>query len=397
MPQPLRILYAAGPGDVIGTYRHWVQGRDDPAQVAVTYSGQFYDLCKANGYAGYVISFHDRREIVRDGDMIIEHRPAKFRRGPAPLYHVARVWYGLRLTMSAVRFGADVALVMDGTHWFALGLLPWFGIKPVLTLHCVLWPRHEQTVSGLRWWIRTFNRRFFQKQLRGILSLSTAIKTQALELLGGKPVPIVSFLPSYRPAAFAGFGPPAAPVPAFRVFFAGRIEKKKGVFDLLDICKKFVAEGRNDIEFDLCGEGDHLDQLRAAASEAGITDRFRCHGHVTKPFMRDMYERCHVVVVPTTTEFVEGFNKVVAEGVLAGRPVITSSVCPALEYVRDAVVEVPADDGPAYGRAILQLKNDADLYAAKVAGCHTARGLFYDPRRSWGHALTTMLEKLRLR
>lgn len=38
MPRPLRILYVAGPGNVIGTYNHWVKGEDDPAQVSVTYS-----------------------------------------------------------------------------------------------------------------------------------------------------------------------------------------------------------------------------------------------------------------------------------------------------------------------------------------------------------------------
>ena len=56
--------------------------------------------------------------------------------------------------------------------------------------------------------------------------------------------------------------------------------------------------------------------------------------------MRAMYDDAHVVIVPTTSDFIEGFNKVVAEAVLAGKPVITSSVCPALEYVRDAVIEV---------------------------------------------------------
>ena len=39
--KPLRILYAAGPGNVLGTYRHWRGGEDDPSQVAMTYSGQF--------------------------------------------------------------------------------------------------------------------------------------------------------------------------------------------------------------------------------------------------------------------------------------------------------------------------------------------------------------------
>ena len=67
--------------------------------------------------------------------------------------------------------------------------------------------------------------------------------------------------------------------------------------------------------------------------QAGIADRFRMHGHCDWTTMRRMFASAHVVIVPTRTEFVEGFNSVVAEAVIAGKPVITSSVCPALEMV----------------------------------------------------------------
>jgi glycosyltransferase involved in cell wall biosynthesis len=56
---------------------------------------------------------------------------------------------------------------------------------------------------------------------------------------------------------------------------------------------------------------------------------------------REMFGRCHVVLVPTRSSYSEGFNAVVAEAILSGRPVITSKLCPAIELVRDAVVEVP--------------------------------------------------------
>jgi glycosyltransferase involved in cell wall biosynthesis len=104
-----------------------------------------------------------------------------------------------------------------------------------------------------------------------------------------------------------------------------------------------------------------------------------------------MYEKCHVVIVPTTSEFVEGFNKVVAEGILAGRPVITSSICPALEYVREGVVEVPPDNAEAYAEAIVRLKEDASLYEAKRMGCAVARSQFYDISRSWMSAVKKVL------
>src|ERR1700710_3112929 len=122
MERALSILYAAGPGDVIGTYRHWKKGEDDPSQVAITYSAQFYDLCREIGARGSVIASHPRVERVAEENLIIGHRPMRFGRGPGWLYHVAQIWYGMRLFLSAVRFGADVAIVIDGTHWFVLGL-----------------------------------------------------------------------------------------------------------------------------------------------------------------------------------------------------------------------------------------------------------------------------------
>jgi glycosyltransferase involved in cell wall biosynthesis len=384
MPQPpLRILYAAGPGDIIGTYHHWKAGRDDPSQVAITYSSQFYDLCRERGATGYAISYHPRKERVVDGALTIEHRPRRFRSAPGPLYHLGMIWYGVGLAISAARFHADVAIVSDGTHWFTLGLMRMLGVRVVPSLHCVLWLKHRPPSGFVPRLIQRLNARFFRRRATAILSLSHDITQQLPPALNGHPAPpIISFLPTYRRETFAGVAPPP-PLPPFRVFFAGRIERNKGVFDLLEIAKRFKADGRTDIEFDLCGDGSALPALRQAAVDAELSERFRCHGHSTQPFMRQMYQQCHVVVAPTTSEFVEGFNKVVAEGVLAGRPVITSSVCPALEYVAPAVVEVPPDNPAAYGDAILQLYEDKALREAKHQGCATVAPQFYDASRSW--------------
>ena len=391
---PLRILYAAGPGDVIGTYRHWKDGRDDPSQVAVTYSGQFYSLCRELDASGYVISYCRRVERgVVEAPFRIEHRPVRFGKGPGSLYHLGQVWYGIRLTISAVRFKANVAVIADGAHWFSLALLPMLGVKVVPTLHCVLWRKGQpprglvkRSVSKLDGW-------FFRKRTAGVLSLSKDITDQLSQLLRGKEKKIIAFLPTYRMESFAGFGEAPSP-PPFRVFFAGRIERNKGVFDLLEIARRFKAQGHADIEFDLCGDGGALADLRQAVAEAEVADHFRLHGHVEKARMRAMYDGAHVVIVPTTSDFIEGFNKVVAEAVLAGKPVVTSSVCPALEYVRDAVIEVAPDDVRAYGDAILRLRNDAEFYKSKRQGCIAAQSQFYDASRSWGAALKNMLKEM---
>ena len=102
-----------------------------------------------------------------------------------------------------------------------------------------------------------------------------------------------------------------------------------------------------------------------------------------------MLAAAHVVIVPTTTAFVEGFNKVVIEGFLAGRPVITSSVC-TLEFVEAGVVEVPAEDVSAYVQAILQLKNQPAHYRSKQQ--ITDGAVFYDPSRSWRAAAKSAID-----
>lgn len=392
MGHPLRILYAAGPGDVLGTYRHWKAGKDDPSQVSMTYSGQFYDVVRELDAEAYVIACNKNRGRLRDGAFIIEHRPVPFHHTPsALLYHFGQMWSALRLMLSALWFRADAVVIVCGTcHWFPLRVLRLFRIKVIPTMHCVIW-RKGESLHGLKKVIGRLNRKFFTRTVSGIMTASHDISQQVGELTGGRMKTVHEFLPSYRPEQFREIGEPSTVRRPFRVFFAGRVERNKGVFDLLEIAKRFTAAGRRDIEFDLCGAGGALAELKAAVDEAGLAERFRCHGHCNKPTMREMFARCHVVIVPTTSEFIEGFNQVVAEGVLSGRPVITSSVCPALDYVRDAVVEVPPDDVGAYHDAILKLCDDLAFYERKTAACYAAQGQFYDVERSWGTTLKNVL------
>lgn len=391
MSKPLRILYAAGPGDVIGTYNCWINGQDDPSQVSVTYSSQFYEVCCALDAQGYVISSFGEKKFVQDGRFTIEHRPNPFCSKPGVLYHFGQLWYGLWLSVSAVRFRADVAVIASGTtHWFVLSLLPWLGVRVLPALHCVLWPKYAPHRMVERLLLR-LSRSLFVSGCTAILTASDDISEQVAQMTMGQHQPLIEFLPMYRRTQFTGVAEPDDKRSPFRVLFAGRIERNKGVFDLLDIAKRFAAQGRQDITFDLCGGGSALEPLRLTAKLAGVDASFACHGYCHKPRMREMFNRAHVVIVPTRTDFIEGFNQVVVEGVLAERPVVTSAVCPALSYVRDAVVEVPPDDIEGYGDALLKLCDDREFYEEKRRGCLVSQEQFYDISRSWGAALKSVL------
>jgi glycogen synthase len=387
MKRPLRILYAAGPGDVVTTYRHWKDGRDDPSQMSITYSSQFYEVCKNLGALGYTLSSYPAAEVLNDGPFTVENRPKPMQHAGGVFYHLAEIWYGLRMVITAARFRADVAVVAEGTtYWFVLALLSFFRIKLIPTIHCVLWPKYKALNRWQRL-INWLNEGIFRKHSLAVMSASEEITKQIQQITGGQTHTVVQFLPTYRPETFSAIGdPPALPSP-FRVLFAGRIERNKGVFDLLEIAQRCRAEGRTEIELDICGAGSALEALCHAAECADLTSSFRCHGHCSRDVMREMLQNAHAVIVPTTTEFIEGFNQVVIEGVLAGRPVITSSICPALSYVRDAVVEVGPDDVAGYGDAIIRLHEDRQLYREKRLSCRSFQPQFYDLQQGWEAAL----------
>jgi glycogen(starch) synthase len=394
-PTSLRILYAAGPGNVIGTYRHWRGGRDDPSQVNMTLSGLFYDLCRDNGDQAYVIASCRVPGRVIDGNFRIIHRPTPFADSSGLPYHLGQLLTAVRLVLSAIWFRADVAVIACGScHWFPLRVLPWLGIKVVPSLHCVLWKKYRPLGVVPRA-VRQLNVKFFTRTAHRVLSMSRDITEQLDQMTAGRHKPVLEFLPTYRTGQFDSIPRPDPAARPFRVFYAGRIERSKGVFDLLEITRRFKAAGIDDVVFDICGSGGSYELLNRAALDAGVSDRFLLHGYCNQSAMREMYVKSHVVIVPTTTDFIEGFNQVVCEAVLAGRPVITSPVCPALWYVKDAAVEVPVDDVKAYGDAILLLRNDRALYEAKLDACVKLQGPFYEVAQGWGAALNEALLSLR--
>ncbi|MBI4780978.1 MAG: glycosyltransferase family 4 protein [Oscillatoriophycideae cyanobacterium NC_groundwater_1537_Pr4_S-0.65um_50_18] len=387
----LRILYAAGPGNIIGTYEHWANGQDDPSQISVTYSSQFYDICRRLGAKAYVISSFGQRSRWQNEQFILENRPNFLQNASGAFYHIGQTIHGLRLISSAIRFRANVAVVDTGsTHWFILSILSWMGIRVIPSLHCTLWRQYEPQ-RRIEQAILRLNRRFFTHDCTAILAVSQAIKDQVTELTAGRSRPVVEFLPAYRSTEFTEVMEPSSERSPFRVLFAGRLEANKGVFDLLAIAQRFAAEGRQDIMFDLCGTGSALDDLRVAIAQMGLQSSVKCYGYCQKAAMRERLNHAHAVVVPTRTEFVEGFNQVVAEGVLTGRPVVASAVCPALFYVQAAVVEVPPNDVRAYGDALLKLCDDRDFYEQKRRNCLSLQEQFYQPDRSWGSALQSIL------
>lgn len=382
----VRVMYVAGPGDVASTYQHWRRGQHDPSESNITYSGQFFSTLKNLGMHGYIISSHPDAVYLEEDDFTIEHRPNKLDKAAGAKFHLGQIRYGLNIIKTALRYKPDYVLVSSGTHWFMLGFLPLLGVKVIPTIHCVLWPKYGQR-KKINKLIDSFNGLFFKYASYEVMSASKEISRQ-LASLKVSTNKVNEFLPYYDDTVFKKVVVPEPYRRPFRLLYIGRIEEVKGVFDLLQVYEQLTEEGL-DLELDFCGDGASFKHLSKLVRDKS---KVHCHGHCNKENLLQIVNRCHLIIVPTRTEFVEGFNQVVVESVLFGRPVVTSDVCPAIEYVLPAVCEAVPDDVESYKENIRKLYQDVAYYEEKQSGCNLLQDMFYDEKNSWGYLLSTLLE-----
>jgi glycogen synthase len=380
-PRPQRpIYYAAVAGDVAGTYRRWRDGMRDERQTAATYSGQFFDLCAKTSRPGTASFPSDRKQFIRDGTFELRSRPPTRSTGGVRFYFdqlIRACWlYG-----DVLRSNASDVIVMDGvTFFFLLAPLVWSGRRVFLSIHTVLW-RQGTRPKLLQRIVRSMDGWFLRTQCAGCLVASPAIGEQVNKLAGSR-VKVVLFYPLYEKADFARFGSPDQNSRPFRIFYAGRIEIDKGIFDLLEVLHDLVRAGRN-VHLDVCGDGSALEQLRADIMRCGMHSSVTTHGHLNRPEMLTLLESAQVVVVPTRSSFPEGLNQVVIEAALAHRPVVTSAVCPALDLVAPAAIEAIADNPGSYRSSIERLMDEPHCFMERVRAGAALGQNFFDPDKAW--------------
>jgi glycosyltransferase involved in cell wall biosynthesis len=381
----------AGPGNVVGSFEAFRDGKLNQRILHVGYSDQFFHVCRELEVPLLTLTTHRHPEPVEYGDLRVESIPDPFAGTSGLRYQAAHAALAGTIIARARQFKANVVVVSTEPYPLLLQPLKLLGARLVLTMHCTLWPQWKPT-STLTQLLRRTQWPFY-RTFDAILSASRLCSDQIREVTRAPP-PIVEFLPQMRGEVFDGIAPPDAHAEQFRVIFVGRVEADKGVFHLLEIAERARAAGRTNIAFDICGDGSALPELRRRVAEAGLSS-VQLHGWCDAERLRAAFSRAHLSIVPTTADFVEGFNQVVVESLLAGRPVVTSKVCPAVDYVRPGIVVVPPDDVDAYTRAILQLADDRARFAALQEACTPVSRKFLDPRLAYAAALRRTLLALR--
>jgi glycosyltransferase involved in cell wall biosynthesis len=138
------------------------------------------------------------------------------------------------------------------------------------------------------------------------------------------------------------------------LFYAGRLEKIKGIDILLDAFNKIKKELPHVMLY-LCGEGS----LRTMVEEATKDISIKYLGFIKGKPLLELFMSIDFVIVPS---FYDAFNLVVLEGMAAGKPVIVSKNAGSSELIQDGIdglVIKPSSDEIV--KAVLKLWNEKYL------------------------------------
>ncbi len=421
----VRVLYALGPGDVVQFYRDLTAGRapgvrttDEalslhpseprplvgepesaraPAfQMSMAFSKQFLDWadqawCDEAGVVVHGISSHPRADRFEVGAHSVENRPKRqIGSGGGWRFYLGQLWYGLRVVGWAVSERVDVVIADSGTtEWIVLGLLRLFRIPVIAVLHNTLWPMGHRPRRGLARLLRRLDGFFFRHIAAATVGVSPECLRQVREIAGVPKGPVLECRAQFR----TGFLSRVTPVAEgnrrpFQVLFLGRRETIKGVWLMVDLARLLEAEHRGEFRWRMVGYGSEFEGLRAAIVTSGLEHVMRVEGSLpSEEAALETMGWAHAMIVPTMPDFCEGLAMTAAECVLAGRPVVVSSVVPAWEVLGGAALKAEAGSVASFAAALKRLAFEPGCYEACRRETAAVQGQFYDRSQGLGNVL----------
>jgi glycosyltransferase involved in cell wall biosynthesis len=193
----------------------------------------------------------------------------------------------------------------------------------------------------------------------------------------------------FLPERFAQIGPP----PAFlgtilRIMFIGRVNRIKGVLDILEIARRLEQTRPGRVHWEICGTGPDFDEMKSLRDGLGLTN-VDLLGWVSMETLQQVYNRNHISIIPTRSDFAEGLAMTAAEAILAKRPIITNPTVPAFELLEPAALAVRTNDVQSYVTLIERLLDHPETYKTLCDHCVPLQAQFYDR----AHGLTHVLER----
>jgi len=143
------------------------------------------------------------------------------------------------------------------------------------------------------------------------------------------------------------------------LFFAGRLIKPKGIFDLLDAMPLILRQ--IECQLLIAGDGEEKDEIRRYIEQANLEQSVSLLGYLDSDHLSDIYRSTSVFILPTY--FGEGFPTVISEAMSFGLPIVTTPIRGSRDHLRDGVnaLFIKPKDPDAIANAVMRLLNDPKL------------------------------------
>ncbi|MHC2016472.1 glycosyltransferase family 4 protein [Methylobacterium sp. CM6247] len=117
-----------------------------------------------------------------------------------------------------------------------------------------------------------------------------------------------------------------------RLFYHGRVDRRKGVLDFIDALGLLRARGVP-LETTISGIGPDVDSSKARAAELNFSEaEIRFTGYADYDTVPDLYRQADVFISPT---YAEGFSNTILEAMAAGLAVVSTHAVGVSDCLRD--------------------------------------------------------------
>ncbi len=144
------------------------------------------------------------------------------------------------------------------------------------------------------------------------------------------------------------------------LLFVGRFIEEKGILDLVEACR-LLKEEPDDFQLFCLGDGPLFKEVNRLIHIYGLKDNIRLLGHIPENVTRYYYSSCDILILPTYHQ--EGFPMAVFQAIGAGKPVITTKIRAAADYLTEDenCLWVEKKNPQQLYKQILMLVNDKRL------------------------------------
>jgi len=172
------------------------------------------------------------------------------------------------------------------------------------------------------------------------------------------------------------------------ILYVGRIEKEKGVCDLLEACAGAFSM-ISDVHIVYIGRGSALEKLQKEVERLKLSDKVHFLGYINHEKIVDVMRRSAILVTPTRVEFPEGRCMSAMEGLVLGLPVVSPDFGPfpyLIQHDYNGLLYEPNSITDLREKIIILIK-DAKQYDRLKIGARITGNKLMNPEMSFGEAI----------